>query len=114
MCRTKVEQNENCRIEPSEATLTGILAWMYESSIEQAPEHRGCAEGEHLGDLYIFAAKYGMEHFRYAVWKELEYRHDARVLLDAAMTVYGIVGQETLFSLFFQTHVIKKIISRSQ
>jgi hypothetical protein len=117
MCRTEVGQNEGGRIELPEVdprTLAGILAWIYESSIERTLAHRGWAEGEHLGDLYIFVAKYGMEHFRYLVLKELECRHGARGLLDAAMTVYGIVGQETLFSLFFQTHVIEKIISRSQ
>jgi hypothetical protein len=117
MCRMIVKQNEDYRIELPEVdprTLARILAWMYESSIGRALEHRGRGEGEYFGDIYIFAAKYGMEHFRYVVLKELEDRHGVRVLLDAAMTVYGILARETLFSLFFETHVIEKIISRSQ
>jgi hypothetical protein len=88
---------------------------MYKSSIERALEHHdGLIEGGYFGDLYVFAANYGMEHFRYVILEELDDRNDLRLLLDAAMTVYSVLRRETLFSLSFKAHIVEKIIFRSQ
>ena len=112
MCRAKVERREDYRIELPDVdpyTFEGILAWMYEFSIDRPLECPPEGEGRYVGDLYIFAVQYDMEVFRDTLMERMERHHDLRDLLETAMRVYSVLGRETLFSLFFTAHVIEKI-----
>jgi hypothetical protein len=115
MCEAKMHNHEDYRIElpyVDEHIFAAALSYMYNHFLKDAVDQTLMMEGDALGNLYVFASKYGMKRLRYAILEDLVLGYQtAPTLLEAAKIVYEELGGDELFRLFFVEHIVERLCS---